>query len=110
MHFNVKANERLFAGLPKYPGAELKREIGTVIVDAVVDLRADRAALDRVAGTVVLNRAELSLSGVSFDQQTPTRLLVHDGRLDVAAASPSTRYCRLRSRARVSTPKARART
>jgi len=54
-------------------------------VDAVVDLRADRAALDRVAGTVVLNRAELSLSGVSFDQQTPTRLLVHDGRVDVAA-------------------------
>jgi translocation and assembly module TamB len=54
-------------------------------IDATIELRADRAALDRVTGTVVLNRAELSLSSVSFDQQTPTRLLVHDGRVDVAA-------------------------
>jgi outer membrane protein assembly factor BamA/autotransporter translocation and assembly factor TamB len=52
-------------------------------VDAAIDLRADGAAVDRVAGTIVLNRAELALSGVSFDQQTPTRLRVHDGRVDV---------------------------
>jgi len=54
-------------------------------VDAAIDLRADAAAVDRVAGTIVLNRADLALSGVSFDQQTPTRLRVHDGCLDVEA-------------------------
>src|SRR5262249_57493609 len=54
-------------------------------IDAAIDLRADRPAVDRVAGTIVLNRADLALSGVSFDQQTPTRLRVHDGRVDVEA-------------------------
>ena len=71
------------AAAPFVDAATLESIAGRV--DAVVELHADRAALDRVAGTVVLNRAELSLSGVSFDQQTPTRLLVHDGRVDVAA-------------------------
>ena len=41
-------------------------------------------SLDRVNGTVTLGRAELSLSGVSFDQQTPTRMLVRNGRADIA--------------------------
>jgi outer membrane protein assembly factor BamA/autotransporter translocation and assembly factor TamB len=53
-------------------------------VDGSVDLQADRRALDRIQGTVTLNRAELSLSGVSLDQQTPTRLVLRDGRVDIA--------------------------
>jgi hypothetical protein len=71
------------AAAPFVDAATLESIAGRV--DAAIELRADRAALDQVAGTVVLTRAELSLSGVSFDQQTPTRLLLHDGRVDVAA-------------------------
>ena len=71
------------AAAPFVDAATLESIAGRV--DAVIDLHADAAALERVTGTVVLNRAELSLSGVSFDQRMPTRLLVHDGRVDVAA-------------------------
>ncbi len=53
-------------------------------VDASVSLQADRAELDRVTGTVTFDRADLSVSGVSFDQQRPTRLVVRNGRLEVA--------------------------
>jgi outer membrane protein assembly factor BamA/autotransporter translocation and assembly factor TamB len=52
-------------------------------LDASIALEADRLALDQVRGTVTLDRAELLVSGVSFDQQTPTRLTVHDGRVEV---------------------------
>ena len=44
--------------------------------DASIDLEADRPDLDRVRGAVVLSRAELSLAGVAFDQQAPTRLAI----------------------------------
>ena len=44
-------------------------------IDATVQLEADRASLDRVRGTVALDRAELALGGVPFDQQVPTRLV-----------------------------------
>jgi outer membrane protein assembly factor BamA/autotransporter translocation and assembly factor TamB len=54
-------------------------------IDATVQLEADRASLDRVRGTVVLDRAELALGGVPFDQQVPTRLTIGDGRLTVEA-------------------------
>ena len=54
-------------------------------VDAAIELDADRPELARVEGTVVLTRADLSLSGVSFDQQTPTKLQLHGGRADIAA-------------------------
>jgi autotransporter translocation and assembly factor TamB len=53
--------------------------------DASIDLESDRLALDRVRGTVTLERAEISLAGVSFDQQTTTRLVVGDGRVTVDA-------------------------
>jgi translocation and assembly module TamA len=53
-------------------------------VDTSVELRADRAALEHVTGTVTLDRAELSVAGISFDQQRPTRLVVRNGRVDVA--------------------------
>ena len=43
------------------------------------------ARLDRVRGTAVLDRAELALGGVPFDQQVPTRVAVRDGRLSVEA-------------------------
>ncbi len=71
------------AAAPFVDAATLESIAGRV--DAVIDLHADRAALDGLTGTVVLNRAELSLAGVSFDQQTPTRLRVHDGRVDVTS-------------------------
>ena len=51
--------------------------------DASVDLESDRVALDRVRGSVTLGRAEMSLAGVSFDQQKTTRLVVGGGRVDV---------------------------
>jgi len=51
--------------------------------DASIDLEADRPDLDRVRGAVVLSRAELSLAGVAFDQQAPTRLAIGDGRVTV---------------------------
>src|SRR5206468_7729250 len=53
-------------------------------VDMSLNLQADQPALDRVGGTVTLDRADLAVSGIAFDQQTPTRLTVHDGRVDVA--------------------------
>jgi outer membrane protein assembly factor BamA/autotransporter translocation and assembly factor TamB len=53
-------------------------------VDASISLQADRAALEHLTGTVTLDRAELSVSGVSLDQQRPTRLVVRNGRVDVA--------------------------
>ena len=53
-------------------------------VDLSVELQADRPALEDLRGSVTLSRAELSISGVSFDQQKPTRLLLGDGRLDIA--------------------------
>jgi outer membrane protein assembly factor BamA/autotransporter translocation and assembly factor TamB len=54
-------------------------------IDATMQIEADRASLDRVRGTVALDRAELALGGVPFDQQVPTRLVIGDGRLTVEA-------------------------
>jgi outer membrane protein assembly factor BamA/autotransporter translocation and assembly factor TamB len=51
--------------------------------DASLNLESDRAALDRVRGDITLGRAEVSLAGVSFDQQQTTRLVVGDGRVTV---------------------------
>jgi outer membrane protein assembly factor BamA len=53
-------------------------------IDASIALQSDAAALDRVQGTVTLDRAELSIAGVSFDQQRPTRLILSNGRLEIA--------------------------
>jgi outer membrane protein assembly factor BamA/autotransporter translocation and assembly factor TamB len=54
-------------------------------IDATVQLEADRAALDRVRGTAVLDHVDLTMAGIPFDQQMPTRLAVRDGRLSVDA-------------------------
>jgi outer membrane protein assembly factor BamA/autotransporter translocation and assembly factor TamB len=51
--------------------------------DASLNLEADRLAVDRVRGTATLDRAEISLAGVPFDQQSATRLRVADGRVTV---------------------------
>src|SRR6185295_904599 len=53
--------------------------------DASLNLESDRAALDRVRGDITLGRAEVSLAGVSFDQQKTTRLVVGGGRVTVDA-------------------------
>jgi outer membrane protein assembly factor BamA/autotransporter translocation and assembly factor TamB len=53
--------------------------------DASIDLETDRPALDRVRGTVVLSRGELSLAGASLDQEIPTRLAIRDGRVTIDA-------------------------
>ena len=53
--------------------------------EATIDLETDRLALDGVRGAITFPRADLALSGVSFDQQLPTRLAVRDGRLTVEA-------------------------
>jgi outer membrane protein assembly factor BamA/autotransporter translocation and assembly factor TamB len=51
--------------------------------EASLALQTDRLELDRVRGTITLPRAEVSVAGVSFDQQTTTRLVVGDGRVTV---------------------------
>jgi outer membrane protein assembly factor BamA/autotransporter translocation and assembly factor TamB len=53
-------------------------------VDASIELQADRPSIDRLQGTVTMSRAEIALSGVPFDQQRPTRLVVRNGRVDIA--------------------------
>jgi outer membrane protein assembly factor BamA/autotransporter translocation and assembly factor TamB len=53
--------------------------------EATIDLEADRLALDSVRGTIAFPRADLALSGISFDQQVPTRLAVRDSRITVEA-------------------------
>jgi outer membrane protein assembly factor BamA/autotransporter translocation and assembly factor TamB len=53
--------------------------------DASIDLESDRLAIDRVRGSIALGRAELSLAGVSFNQETTTRLAIRDGRVTVDA-------------------------
>jgi outer membrane protein assembly factor BamA len=53
--------------------------------EATIDLESDRFAIDGVRGTIVVPHANLALSGVSFDQQVPTRLAIRDGRLAVDA-------------------------
>jgi outer membrane protein assembly factor BamA/autotransporter translocation and assembly factor TamB len=54
-------------------------------VDASIQLEADRLALDRVRGTIVFDRADMSIAGIALDQQTPTRLAVRDGRVAIEA-------------------------
>jgi outer membrane protein assembly factor BamA len=52
-------------------------------LDGSIDLEADRAEIDRIRGSITLSRADVSLAGIAFTQQTMTRLGVHDGRVDV---------------------------
>ncbi len=54
-------------------------------IDATIQLEADRVALERVRGTITLDRAELRLGGTQLDQQTTTRVSIRDGRVSVDA-------------------------
>ncbi len=54
-------------------------------IDATVQLEADRVALERVRGSIALDRAVLTLGGISLDQQTTTRVSIREGRLTVDA-------------------------
>jgi outer membrane protein assembly factor BamA/autotransporter translocation and assembly factor TamB len=51
--------------------------------DASINLEADRAALDAVRGSVTLGRSEISIAGISLDQQVPTKLAIANGRVTV---------------------------
>ena len=53
--------------------------------DASIELESDRLEIDRVHGTIALGRAELSLAGVSFNQESTTRFTIRDGRLNIDA-------------------------
>jgi outer membrane protein assembly factor BamA/autotransporter translocation and assembly factor TamB len=53
--------------------------------DAAIDLESDALTAEAVRGSLVLSRADVSLAGVSIDQQVPTRLLVRDGRVTIDA-------------------------
>jgi len=52
-------------------------------VDAAITLDADALTLDALAGSVVLEQADVTLAGVSLAQTRPTRLALADGRLSV---------------------------
>src|SRR5262249_26769814 len=54
-------------------------------IDASIRLESDRPALDRVRGSIVLDRADLSLAGVALNQRTTTTLSVGSGRVAVDA-------------------------
>ena len=50
-------------------------------VDATVQHETERLALERVRGTVTLERSELALGGITFEQQVGTRVDLRDGRM-----------------------------
>ena len=83
---------RLTAGITNVTPAVLAPYVGASTLaqlqgrmDGTLELTADAPALDRVSGTLTLQRADLTLAGVPFRQQQPTRLVLQDGRLQVAA-------------------------
>jgi outer membrane protein assembly factor BamA/autotransporter translocation and assembly factor TamB len=55
------------------------------LVSGTLELDADRPALAAVRGQLVLDRADLSVAGVPFTQQQPTRVDVAGGRAQIAA-------------------------
>src|SRR4030095_5101500 len=48
-----------------------------------IALDADRLSLERIGGTAVLDRAWVTLAGVPFYQNVPTRLRIEDGRASI---------------------------
>ena len=68
---------------PFVPAATLAQLAG--LVSGTLTLDADRPVLAAVRGQLVLDRADLSVAGVAFNQQQPTRVDVADGRARVAA-------------------------
>ena len=68
---------------PFVPAATLAQLAG--LVSGTLTLDADRPVLAAVRGQLVLDRVELSVAGVAFDQQRPTRIEVADGRARIAA-------------------------
>ncbi|HVB37046.1 MAG TPA: translocation/assembly module TamB domain-containing protein, partial [Vicinamibacterales bacterium] len=55
------------------------------VISGSFDVQADRPSLDRTHATLTLQQAELTLGGVPFGQEQPTRLVLQNGRLEVAA-------------------------
>src|SRR5262245_13923966 len=51
--------------------------------DATIELEAERPDVDRLRGSIVLNRAEMALGGVALDQEATTRLGIGNGRLTI---------------------------
>lgn len=68
---------------PFVPAETLAQLAG--LVTGTLTLAADRPVLAAVRGQLVLDRADLSVAGVAFDQQEPTRIDVADGRARVTA-------------------------
>src|SRR5450759_1580392 len=68
---------------PFVPAATLAQLAG--LLSGTLTLAADRPVLAAVRGQLVLDRVDLSVAGVAFDQQRPTRVDVADGRAQIAA-------------------------
>ncbi len=56
-------------------------------MSGTLDLQADAPSLASARGSLTLQHADLTLGGVPFSQQQPTRLVLQDGRLDIAELS-----------------------
>ncbi len=67
---------------PFVPAATLTQLAG--LLSGTLTLDADRPVLAAVRGQLVLDRVGLSVAGVAFDQQRPTRVDVADGRAQIA--------------------------
>ena len=68
---------------PFVPAETLSQLTG--LVSGTLTLDADRPTLSAVRGQLVLDRADVSVAGVAFNQQQPTRVDVADGRARVAS-------------------------
>ncbi len=70
---------------PFVPAATLSQLTG--LVSGTLTLDADRPVLAAVRGQLVLDRVELAVAGVPFNQQQPTRIDVADGRVRIASGT-----------------------
>jgi outer membrane protein assembly factor BamA/autotransporter translocation and assembly factor TamB len=71
------------AVLAPFVPASTMAQLGGV-VSGTLDLSTDRPTLAAVRGQLVLDRADLSVAGVPFTQQQPTRVDVAGGRAQIA--------------------------
>ena len=72
------------AVLAPFVPAETMAQLGG-LVSGTLTLDADRPSLAAVRGQLILDRADLSVAGVAFTQQQPTRVDVAGGRAQIAA-------------------------
>ena len=66
---------------PLVPPATLSQLSG--VVSGMLTLDADRLSLSAVRGQLLLDRADLTVAGVAFTQQQPTRVDVANGRAQI---------------------------